>query len=42
MQQYYSSMMRDADRVLTRAGQALAEGDLREEVAVHVTIGSAD
>jgi hypothetical protein len=32
---------RDADRVLTRAGQALAEGDLREEVAILVTIASA-
>jgi hypothetical protein len=33
---------RDVDRVFALAGQALAAGDLREEVGLHVTVASAD
>jgi hypothetical protein len=33
---------RDVDRVFVLVGQALAEYDLREEVGLRVTVGSAD
>jgi hypothetical protein len=38
----FISDWRDADRVFTRSGQALADGDLREEVGLHVTVVTAD